>query len=103
MNANMPGVRHPTSRPLRLALTAALGGWAITCLAAFGTAQNAEPMPLFYSGIAVENDVVYRLRSDGIVETQAVGSRRNALFELQEARPRLPVPGLQWEPLRVQN
>lgn len=72
---------------------AGLGGQPETMSIASGT----------YMGIAVDDDVIYRITAAGDVEQIAIGERRTALVELQIAEPRRAVPGIRWEPILQQR
>jgi len=53
------------------------------------------------SGITIQDEILYRVRADGVVEQQAIGTRRAALAELQRADRTERVPGLRWQPLNL--
>lgn len=83
-----------------------LGG--LTGLGA-GSAESAQPAgtgganikPDTIMGMAIENDVIYRIRADGVVEQVAIGSRRAALRDLRNFAPQRQVPGLVWQEVDI--
>lgn len=92
-----------TVRRQYLALGLAGGAIVATLLGGAGAGSSApEVMSLVgdtVMGIAIEDDVAYRVRASGLVEQIAIGERREALEQLQLADPRRRVPGLRWDPI----
>ena len=85
-----------------LALGIAIGALAFGIMA--GVAGSTEPVRMSIPGstvmgIAIEGDVIYRVRADGLVEQVTIGTRRAALKELQFFDRRRDIPGIEWEPL----